>query len=116
MGGEGVRPRLDATVGTVGLHLPALRLVVEAGDHDLLHDLPPASRVLDRHQRFDPPVEVAGHSVRRGEEHLRIARRQPLARADADRKSVVKGTRWSARGAFSGRWSYKTTTTEHKPT
>src|SRR3546814_6357714 len=48
MGGEGIRPRFDTTVGTVGLHLPALRLVVETGDHDLLHDLPPEDRKSTR--------------------------------------------------------------------
>jgi hypothetical protein len=65
VGAGGSSARRNAAVAAVGLEHPALRLVIEIGDHDLVQDLPMDGQVLDRHQRLDPTIQVARHPVRR---------------------------------------------------
>jgi len=55
-----------AFITCIRLHIPALRLVLEQRDHDLVEDLLMDGRILDRNQRLDPAIEVARHPV--GEE------------------------------------------------
>src|SRR3954452_24430833 len=57
--------RRNAAVAAVRVEHPALRLVVEIGDHDLVQDLLMHGWVPDRHQRLDPTIQVARHPVRR---------------------------------------------------
>src|SRR5579872_1979335 len=51
-------PTGNAAVSALGVHCPALRLVVDVGDHDLGQNLLVGGRVLDGYERFHPAVEV----------------------------------------------------------
>src|SRR6476469_4755308 len=52
------RCRLYARGCAVGQEAPALFVVVEIGDHDLVEHLLVHRRIEDRAQRFDPAVEI----------------------------------------------------------
>src|SRR3546814_2240098 len=71
---ERLRRRAHAPEGTLGLENPALGLIIQVGDHDLVEDLLVNRCILDRYQGLDPAVQVAGHPVRRGNEHLGFPR------------------------------------------
>src|SRR4051812_23650857 len=58
MGAEPVELLGIAHVAPVGLHDPALRLVLEVGRHDLLEHLLVHGLVLDRYQCFDAPIQI----------------------------------------------------------
>ena len=85
---EGVRG--VAPVGAVGSQVPALLAVLQVGHHDLVEDLAVDGGVFDGHQRFHPPVHVARHPVGRADEHLGMARRQPVAVAEADDAAMLE--------------------------
>src|SRR4051794_12331180 len=87
---EGVLINYDAMVDAVGCQVPALRLVLQVGDHDLVEDLLVDRWIFDRHQRFDPAVEVPRHPVRRGNEDLGLRRGQAMAVAEADHPAVLQ--------------------------
>ena len=82
----------DPPVVPVGAQGPALRLVLEVGDHDLLEDLPVHRRVLDRHQRLDAPVHVARQPVGRGDKDLGLGRGQAPPGAEAQDAAVLEVT------------------------
>src|SRR3546814_11382470 len=71
-------------IAVIGSEIPALRLVLQGGDHDLVQNLFMHRRVLDRDQHLDAAVEVARHPVGRGDEQLGIGRGQSLAGTEAD--------------------------------
>src|SRR5829696_6859562 len=73
----------DPLARTGGLYRPALLVVEEVRQHDLVEDLLMHGRVDDRQQGLDAPVEVAGHQVRRGDVDVRLRVRQAVAVAEA---------------------------------
>ena len=50
-------------IGSIGIHLPGLPVIVEVGLQDL-PEPPPQGLVLDRRCRLHPVVEVSIHPVR----------------------------------------------------
>src|SRR3546814_18626392 len=98
---ERLRRRAHAPEGSLRLENPALRLVVEIGDHDLVEDLLVDRCVLDGNQGLDPAVQIAGHPVRRGDEDLGVPGRSRLAIAEerseegrGGKEGVRKGKSW----------------------
>src|SRR3712207_1602817 len=59
--------RLDALARARAQYPPALLVVEEVRDHDLVEHLLVHGRVEDRQQGLDPAVEVALHEVRGGD-------------------------------------------------
>src|SRR5437868_3234524 len=53
------RRGLDTHRGAVGQEVPALCIVFEVGNHDLVHDLLMHGRIGDRAQYFHPAIEIA---------------------------------------------------------
>src|SRR6266436_6741455 len=84
MGDEWLLARLPAAIDPVGTHGPALPVILQVGDHDLIEDLLVHCRIFHRTEQFDAPVEVARHPVGRRQEYLRFRRRQRLAVAETD--------------------------------
>src|SRR5262249_45361230 len=87
---EGFRPGTQTGIASIGFECPALHVVLQVRDHDLVEDLLMHGRVLDRYQAFDAVVAVALHPVRRGDEHLGAARGQPRAGAEADDAGMLE--------------------------
>src|SRR5262249_7370001 len=81
---ERIDPGSETGIASVGLECPALHVVLQICDHDLIEDLLMDGRILDRHQGLDAVVEIARHPVRRGDEDLGRPRRQAGAGAEAD--------------------------------
>ena len=79
-----------AGIGAVGAQIPALRLILEIGDHDLVQHLLMHGRIVDRNQGLDAAVEVARHPVRRGDVDLGLRRRQSMTRAEADDAAMLE--------------------------
>ena len=69
---------------------PALLVVGEVGDHDLVEHLLVHGRIEDRHDRLDAPVEVARHHVGRADIDQRLRRRQAMAVAEAEDAGVLE--------------------------
>ena len=63
MRGKRLLAAFDARVLAIGIHLPAIGIVLEAGTENAVDDLPMDRAVLDRYQRFDPSVEIPRHPV-----------------------------------------------------
>src|SRR5882762_8493512 len=84
MGGKpvllGPYPRIRA----VGSEVPALQCVTQIGHHDLVEHLAMHRHIFDRHQRLDPPIEIAQHPVGGADEHLGLVGGQLVAIAEAD--------------------------------
>src|SRR3546814_15683849 len=108
-------PGRVTAIAAIGVQGPALRLVLEVGEHDLLQDLLVDGGVLDGRQALDPPVEVARHPVGRGDEYARLAGRQWRAGGggadaagceEAERKGGGGGKRVEARLMHGGGWIY----------
>src|SRR5215475_1947155 len=76
--------RLDTVIVAHRIRYPALHIVLEIRDHNLIEDLLVHRRVLDRHQHLQAAVHVARHPVGGRDEDLRLARRQGLPRTEAD--------------------------------
>ena len=68
---------------TVGKKLPALLVILEIGDHDLVQDLLVDGGIENRTEYFDPAVEIAGHQIGRGNIHGRFWVRQTVTGAEA---------------------------------
>src|ERR1700678_3921752 len=56
-----------ADISAVGMHVPALGLVLKQRNHDLVENLLMNRGVLDRNQGLDAAVEGARHPVGRGD-------------------------------------------------
>ena len=82
--------RLYATRGAVGQELPALLVVLEIGDHDLVEHLLVHGRVEDRAQHLDAAVEIARHHVGRGDVDRGLGMRQAVAGAEAIDAAVLE--------------------------
>src|SRR6185312_860431 len=74
----------DTMIRARGVRDPALHIVLEVRDHNLIEDLLMHGRVLDRQQGLETPIHVARHPVGRRDEDLRLARGQRLAGTEAD--------------------------------
>src|SRR5271167_3988906 len=74
---------LDARRGAVGQEGPALLVVLEVGDHDLIEHLLMDGGVEDRAQRLDAALEIARHHVGGGNVDGGLGIRQSVARAEA---------------------------------
>src|ERR1700731_234955 len=61
---------------------PALLVILEIGNHDLIKHLLMHRRVDDRAQRLDATIEVAGHQIRRGNIDRRLGMRQTVSAAE----------------------------------
>src|SRR5499433_4135690 len=81
---------LDTRGRTVGQERPALFVVLEVGDHDLLEHLLVYGRIVDRAQRLDSAVEVARHHVGGGDVDRRLGVRQAVAGAEAVDAAVLE--------------------------
>ena len=90
MGIEHLRFPGTALVGPVRLKDPALGGVLEIGDHNLIQHLTVNRRILDGHQRFDAPIDVAGHPVGRRDVHIGFPRRQLMAVAKTGDARVLQ--------------------------
>ena len=65
MGGEGAF-RIgggNARIAPFGVQDPALRIILQIGDHDLIQHLIMDGGVEDGGHHFDPPIQVPGHPV-----------------------------------------------------
>src|SRR5262245_23304885 len=78
---EGILPfrRRDPLRGAVRLYPPALLVVFEVGDHDLVQDLLVHRGVENRDHGFDTTIEIAWHHVRGADVDGGLRRWQPLA-------------------------------------
>src|SRR5262245_38443904 len=76
--------------GAIGQDLPALLVVLEIGDHDLIEHLLMDGRIEDRAHDLDPPVEVARHQVGGSDIDRRLAMRQAVATAEAEDAAVLE--------------------------
>ena len=81
---------LDARRGAVRQELPALLVVLEIGDHDLVEHLLVHGRVDDRAQHLDAAVEIARHHVGRRDVDRRLRVRQAVAVAEAVDAAVLE--------------------------
>src|SRR4051812_48802379 len=70
-------------------HPPALLVVGEVGNHDLIDDLLVDRRVEDRYDRLDAAVEVTRHHVGGADVDQRLRRRQPVTVAEAEDARVL---------------------------
>src|ERR1041385_9110194 len=82
--------RRIADVAAVGLHKPALRLILEQRHHDLPHHLFVHGGIFDRYQGFNAAVEVPRHPVGGRNEHLGFGRRQRVSIAETDDAAVFQ--------------------------
>ena len=73
----------DARRRTITAELPALLVVLEIGDHDLVEHLFVHRRIEDRAQHFDATVEIARHHVGRRNVDRRFRMRQAMPGAEA---------------------------------
>src|SRR5713101_5789850 len=71
---------------------PALQIVAEVRDHDLVQHLAVHSGVFNRHQGLDTPVEIPWHPVGRADEDLSPVRGQLAAVAEADNALMLEKT------------------------
>src|ERR1700730_6406368 len=69
---------LDAGRSAVGKDRPALLVVLEVGDHDLIEHLLMDGGIEDRAQRLDAALEVARHHVGRRNIDGGLGMRQPV--------------------------------------
>ncbi len=79
-----------AVIDAGGIQQPALGLVIEVGDHDLLEHLLMHGGVLDGHERLNAPIEVSGHPIGGGNEDLGFAGRHGLAVGKGDDPGVLQ--------------------------
>src|SRR6516164_8100112 len=73
---------LGAGRGAVRQELPALLVVLEVGDHDLVEHLLVHGRVDDRAQNFDAAIQVARHHVGGRDVDRRLWMRQSVTGAE----------------------------------
>src|SRR4029077_18138487 len=73
---------LDAGRGAVGEELPALLVVLEVGDHDLVEHVLVHGRVDDRAENFDAPIQIARHHVGGRDVDRRLSMRQSVTGAE----------------------------------
>lgn len=90
MRAERIRFRRLALIRAIGLQAPALLIVPEVGGHDLVQYLLMNSRVLDGYQRFNAPVDVAGHPVRRRDIYLGVLGGQFVAVAETGNAGMLE--------------------------
>src|SRR5687768_5180704 len=79
-----------ADIRAVGAQIPALRLVLEIGAHDLVLHLLMDGRIVDRHHGLDAAVEIARHPVRRRDVDLRLRRGQTVPVTEARDTAVLE--------------------------
>src|ERR1700687_5283312 len=73
------RRGLYARRGAVGQEPPALLVVLEVGDHDLIENLLMHGRIEDRAQHLDPAVEIARHQIGGRDVERSLPMRQAVA-------------------------------------
>src|SRR6266446_2527787 len=79
-----------AQIGTVGAQIPALRLILQIGDHDLAHHLLMHRWIVDWNHGFDAALEVPRHPIGRADVDLGLRRRQSMAGAEASDAAVLE--------------------------
>src|SRR5262245_14592392 len=84
----GARP--DAFGGAIGQDAPALLIIFQVGNHDLVEDLLVYRRVGNRHHDLNATVQVARHHVRRADIDQGLGRWQTMAGAEAINPAVLK--------------------------
>ena len=82
--------RLDALRRAVRQQLPALLVVLEICDHDLVEHLLMHGRIEDRAQRLDAAVEIARHHVGGRDVDRGLRMRQAVAGAEAIDAAVLE--------------------------
>src|SRR5882724_13330398 len=88
----GLGARRQSFIALVRMQRPALSVVVEISLHDLIENLLMHRRVLDRDQRFDPPIEVTRHPIGRRDEDQGSRRREPMPRPEAYNPGMLQET------------------------
>src|SRR5262249_55330328 len=92
LGGEGFLAlrRFYSIWGAVGQKFPALFIILEVGDHDLIEHLLVHGRVEDRTEHLDATVEIARHHVGRGDIDRRLGMRQAVTDPEAIDAAVLE--------------------------
>src|SRR6516162_3577630 len=87
-----VWPGFDTLARPLRSEAPALLIVAQIGDHDLLEDLLVHGRVVDRQHRFDSAVEIARHQIRRGDIDMGLLVRKSMTAAEAIDAAMLEET------------------------
>src|SRR6476661_3760317 len=82
----------DSLRASIRSDAPALHIILEVRDHDLVEDLLVHRRVLDRHHGLHAPVEIARHHVGRADIDRSVAARQAVTGAEAIDTRMLKET------------------------
>src|SRR3954447_21875231 len=73
---------MDAPARTVRQDIPALLVILQVGDHDLIQHLLMHGWIEDRTKRFDPPLEVTLHEIGGGDVEVGIRVREAFSIAE----------------------------------